>query len=89
MRTSERCIKRHAPTDVKAPLVNIRTSQPLELVCMDYLTLEQSNGGFQHILAITDHFTRYAQAVPTRDQTARTMAEALFNGFIDHYGMPH
>ena len=86
---SDRCSKRRASTYVKAPLVNIRSSQPLELVCMDYLTLEQSNVGFQHILVVTDHFTRYAQAVPTKDQTAKTTAEALINVFIVHDGVPH
>ena len=89
VRQCDRCIKRRAPTDVKAPLVNIRTSQPLKLVCMDYLTLEQSKCGYQHILVITDQFTRYAQAIPAKDQTAKTMAEALFHGFIVHYGIPH
>ena len=88
LKTCERCIKRKAPTDVRAPLVNIETSQPLELVCIDFLTLEPSKGGFQHLLVITDHFTRYAQAIPTKDQTAKTTAEALFNGFIVHYGIP-
>ena len=37
---------------------------------------------------ITDHFTRYAQAIPTKNQTARTVTEALWNNFILHYGFP-
>jgi hypothetical protein len=32
--------------------------------------------------------TRYAQAIPTRNQTARTTAEVLFNNYIVHYGIP-
>ena len=39
-------------------------------------------------MVITDHFTRYAQEFPTRNQTARTTAEVLFNNFIVHYGFP-
>ena len=61
----------------RAPLTNITTSQPLELVCMDYLSLETSKGGYPNILVITDHFTKYAVAVPTRHQTAKTVAEAF------------
>ena len=57
-----RCILRKTPTTGRAPLVSIKTTQPLELVSIDFLTLEVSHGGFQHILVITDHFTRYAQA---------------------------
>jgi len=55
----ERCIRRKSSTSVRAPLVGIKTSQPMELVCMDFLTLEPSKGGQQHILVVTDHFTRY------------------------------
>lgn len=55
---------------------------------MDYLTVETSSGGYQHMLVITDHFTRSAQAIPTRNQTARTTAEALFNSFVVHCGIP-
>ena len=83
-----RCIRRKTPANQRAPLVSITTQFPLELVCMDFLTLEQSKGGHQNILVITDHFTRYAQAIPTRNQTARTTAQALFDNFIVHYGIP-
>lgn len=55
---------------------------------MDFLTLEKSKGGYQHILVITDHYTRYAQAIPTKNQLAKTTAEAFFNHFIVHYGIP-
>ncbi len=82
-----RCLRRKAGT-TRAPLVNITTTQPLELVSMDFLTLERSIGGHQHVLVITDHFTRYAIAVPTRNMTAKTTAEAFFHNFIVHYGVP-
>jgi hypothetical protein len=82
-----RCLKRKAAGE-KAPLVNIVTTQPMELVCIDYLSLESSSGGYQHVLVITHHFTRYAQAIPTKNQTARTTAEALMTHFVPHYGFP-
>ena len=82
-----RCLRRKVPA-TRAPMVSITSSQPLELICMDYLTLETSTGGFQHILVLTDHFTRYAWAIPTKNQSAHTTADALMNNFILHYGFP-
>ena len=82
------CLLRKTPTHDRAPLTSITTTQPLELVCMDYLKLEMSKGGYQYVLVITDHFTRYALAIPTKNTTARTTAEAFFNNFVVHYGFP-
>ena len=84
----DRCLKRKSSTNTYAPLVNIQSTYPLELVCFDYLTLEPSKGGFGNILVITDHFTKYAVAVPTRNQTAKTTADAFYNEFIVKYGIP-
>ncbi|KAK3093626.1 hypothetical protein FSP39_018280 [Pinctada imbricata] len=83
-----RCVLRKTTTTDRADLVNIVTTQPLELVCMDFLSLERSKGGFEYVLVITDHFTRYAIAIPTRNMTAKTTADAFFQHFVVHYGLP-
>lgn len=88
IRNCQRCVCRKTSTNQRAPLIGIKTYYPLELVCMDFLTLEKSKGGFQHILVVTDHFTRLAHAIPTRNMTAKTTAEALYNNFITYYGIP-
>ena len=56
-----RCLKRKSTPQV-APLQPILVSQPLELVHLDYLTLEPSKGNIENVLVLTDHFTRYALA---------------------------
>lgn len=68
--------------------MNVHTTYPLELVCFDFLTLEPANGGISNILVITDHYTKFAMAIPTKNQTARTTAETFYQNFIVHYGIP-
>ena len=57
----QNCVRRKAIPDV-APLQPIIASQPLELVHMDFLSIEPAKGSIENVLVITDHFTRYAQA---------------------------
>jgi hypothetical protein len=62
VKSCSNCILRKSKCKTSAQLVNIQSSYSFELVCIDYLSLEQSKGGYENILVITDHFTRYAQA---------------------------
>ena len=82
-----RCLHRMSQPD-KAPLLNIEASQPLELIHLNYLKIEPSKGNIENVLVITDHFTRYAQAFPSKTQTALVTAKLLWNNFILHYGFP-
>ena len=43
----------------------------------------------ENVLIVTDHFTRYAQAFPSKTQTALATAKLLWNNFIIHYGFPN
>ena len=88
VRNCEKSIKRKTIPAPSVQLVNIMSSQPIELVCIDFLSLEKSKGGLEIILVITVHFTRYAQAFPTRNQEAKTTAKVLLDSFIVHYGFP-
>ncbi|CAL9694123.1 unnamed protein product [Knipowitschia caucasica] len=88
IKTCNRCIRRKVPPERAAPLVNIKTSRPLELVCMDYLSLEADKSNTKDILVLTDHFTKYAVALPTANQKARTVAKCLWEHFIVNYGIP-
>ena len=63
----ERCLRRKSDQNMRAPLINVHTTYPLELVCFDFLTLETSKGGYGNILVITDHFTKFAMAIPTKN----------------------
>ena len=82
-----RCLCRKSQPG-KAPLLNIEASQPLELIHLNYLKIEPSKGNIKNDLVITDHFTRYAQAFPSKTQTALATAKLLWNNFILYYGFP-
>ncbi|PJE77579.1 hypothetical protein CI610_03495 [invertebrate metagenome] len=84
----ERCVLRKTPVKAVAELIPIETSRPMELVCIDFLGVDKSKGGYEDVLVITDHFTRYAQAIPCRNQKAHTTAKALYEHFIAIYSFP-
>lgn len=88
VKTCDRCTRRKTVPGKAAALVNIKTSRPLELVCMDFLSLEPDSSNTKDILVMTDHFTKYAVAMPTPNQKAKTVAKCLWDHFMVHYGIP-
>ena len=82
-----RCLGRKSQQD-KAPLVNIETSEPLELIHLDYLKIEPSKGNIENVLVITDHFTRYAQAFPSKNSDSFNHSQIVVDNFMLHYGFP-
>lgn len=82
IKTCNRCIRRKSLTEKAASLINITATRPLELVCMDFLTVEPDSSNTKDILVITDHFTKYAVAILTPNQKARTVANAYGTTFL-------
>uniref|UniRef100_A0A672JC76 Gypsy retrotransposon integrase-like protein 1 n=1 Tax=Salarias fasciatus TaxID=181472 RepID=A0A672JC76_SALFA len=88
VRNCGECILRKAPAHKAAPLHQIVSDGPLDLVCIDFLSMEPDSKGISNVLVITDHFTRYAQAFPTKNQKALTVAKVLVEKYFVHYGLP-
>ena len=75
-------MKQKSPTlKTRAPLKPIMTTSPFELIAIDFLHLEKNSGGYEYILVIMDHFTRYAQVYAIRNKSARTVAQKLLQRF--------
>uniref|UniRef100_A0A3P9J9N1 Gypsy retrotransposon integrase-like protein 1 n=1 Tax=Oryzias latipes TaxID=8090 RepID=A0A3P9J9N1_ORYLA len=84
-----RCVLSKTPEPAaRAPLENIKTSAPLELVCIDFWSAEDKNNKSVDVLVVTDHFTKLAHAFRCHDQTAKTVAKKLWDGFFCIYGFP-
>uniref|UniRef100_A0A8C6PWV3 Gypsy retrotransposon integrase-like protein 1 n=1 Tax=Nothobranchius furzeri TaxID=105023 RepID=A0A8C6PWV3_NOTFU len=83
-----RCIKRKTLPKRVAPLFHMQSDGPMDLVGMDFLSIEPDTRNTENVLVVTDHYTRYAQAFPTRDQKASTVAKVLLEKYFIHYGLP-
>ena len=86
LRECETCLRAKARMQ-RAPMVSWTATRPLELVHLDFLKMDR-RGGYEDILIITDHFTRFAQAIPTKSQKAPATVNALVGSFLLHYGFP-
>ncbi len=50
---------------IRAPMTCTNVTTPLEVLAMDYTVLERSAEGYEHVLVLTDMFTRFTVVVPT------------------------
>ncbi len=82
------CVTHKTPIQRAAPLHQIVSQGPMDLVCMDFLSMEPDSKGISNVLVVTDHFTRYAQAFPTKSQKAHVVAKVLMEKYFIHYGLP-
>lgn len=82
------CVTHKTPYKRAAFLHQMSSKGPMDLVCMDFLSMEPDSKGIGNVLVVTDHFTRYAQAFPTKNQKATTVAKVLVDKYFVHYGLP-
>ena len=45
----------------QAPLGTVKSSGPMDIVGIDFLKVDKCSSGYEYILVITDHFTRYTK----------------------------
>ena len=75
------CQKSKLPKPTKAPLVSMPIGKPWQMVAVDILEVPVSNKGNRYLLVVQDYFTKWADAIPLRNQTAATITEKLVKLF--------
>ena len=77
----------------KAPLYPIVAMAPLDLLHVDFTSIEtmlepNQSPRVANVLVFQDHFTKHVLAYVTPDQTAKTVAKFLYGGYISILGAP-
>ena len=77
----------------KVPLHMIVSTTLMDLLLVDFMTIETTTElnrppKVANILVFQDHFTKQVMAYVTADQTAKTVAKFLYQGYISIFGAP-
>ena len=75
----------------KAPLCPIVATTPLDLLHVDYTSIETTteldkSPRVANVLVFQDHFTKHVLAYVTPDQMAKTITKFLYGGYISIFG---
>ena len=86
-----RCCLQYEGGSPKAPLCHIVATAPLDLSHVDFTSIEtmmELNQSLRvaNILVFQDHFTKHVLAYVTPNQTAKTMTQFLYGGYISIFG---
>ena len=82
---------RNRKTTPRAKLHPIETpSIPFDTIGIDFLGPIKAHNrqANNHILVITDYFTKWVELIPLPNQTAETTAKALMSAIVNRFGMP-
>ena len=86
-RQCTRCQQCKAPAPIRAPLTSLPIGRPWQMIAVDILEVPVSVNNSRYLLVIQDYFTKWAEAIPLRDQTALAVTTALINLF-SKFGIP-
>lgn len=85
----ERCTLAKAPLPrPQVPMGHLLASRPNQIVAIDFTLLEPSRDGKENVLIMTDIFSKFTQAVPTKDQRASSVAQVLVKEWFHKFGVP-
>ena len=90
LRTCDTCQRRKRPGRTPhAPMVTRQVGVPFERIAMDICgKMVKTHEGNEYVLVISDYFSKYTIAVPMKDKSSRSVAEALCTHWVSFFGMP-
>ena len=82
------CLVKKTPVNKKTVLGRVTASRPFQVVSMDFLKLDENPKGYKKVLVVTDVFTKYAFAFPTKNELALNVAKILVDQVFNVFGLP-
>ena len=76
------------PRKLRFPLQSIESSEFNEVVEIDHQKICMTDNGYNQVLVMIDHFTKYAEAVPCITASAEETCDHLINTWIARHGCP-
>ena len=86
-RECTKCQQCKLVTPQRAPLTSIPIGQPWQMIAADVLEVPVSSNNNRYILVVQDYFTKWAEAIPMKDQEAVRISRELTKLFAT-YGIP-
>ncbi|KAL2104397.1 hypothetical protein ACEWY4_001265 [Coilia grayii] len=87
-RRCERCTLARPDLSGKAPMGHLVAAKPNQVLALDFTLLEMARDGKEHVLVMTDVFSKFTQAVATSDQSASTVAGIVVREWFYKFGIP-
>ena len=72
----------------KTKLGTLEANRPWEVLAVDFTLLDPARDGKENVLVVTDVFSKFALAFPTKNQKAGTVAKILVEEIFHRFGCP-
>ena len=83
------CLARKSPVNRREPMGHVPVYKKFERIAMDILDITTvSDRGNRYILVVADYFSKYTEAYPLPNKTARAVADMLVEQWMARFGFP-